>query len=164
VSEARDGAGLAAQHRLGASARAGARVAHWVGRGLFGLLYRVETPGRSYVPDRGPVILAVNHTAFLDGPLVVGVTPRPVHVLSKAELFHGPLGFLLRLIGQIPVRRDTADLAALGAGLDVLEHGGVLAVFPEGSRGRGDFTDMRDGLAWLAMRFCSRLRSELMRI
>jgi 1-acyl-sn-glycerol-3-phosphate acyltransferase len=98
------------------------------------------------------VILAVNHTAFLDGPLVVGVTKRPVHVFSKAELFHGPLGLALRAIGQIPVHRDTADLAALNAGLDVLAQGGVLAVFPEGSRGKGDFSDVRDGLAWLAMR------------
>jgi 1-acyl-sn-glycerol-3-phosphate acyltransferase len=104
------------------------------------------------VPRKGAVILAVNHTAFLDGPLVVGVTHRPVHVFSKAELFHGPLGLALRGIGQIPVHRDTADLAALTAGLDVLAHGGVLAVFPEGSRGKGDFSDMRDGLAWLAMR------------
>lgn len=137
---------------LGTRGRFGARVAMWVGRGLFGLGYRVETPGRSLVPRSGPVILAVNHTAFLDGPLVVGVTRRPVHVFSKAELFHGPLGFALRAIGQIPIHRDTADLAALNAGLDVLGHGGVLAVFPEGSRGKGDFSDIRDGLAWLAMR------------
>jgi len=139
-------------HAVGRGARAGARLASWVGKGLFGVGYRVATPGRDQVPRTGPVILAVNHTAFLDGPLVVGVTRRPVHVLSKAELFHGPLGLALRGIGQIPVHRDTADLAALTAGLDVLARGGVLAVFPEGSRGKGDFTDMRDGLAWLAMR------------
>ncbi len=139
-------------YELGRPARAGARVASWVGRVIFGLGYRVDAPGRRLVPRTGPVILAVNHTAFLDGPLVVGVTRRPVHVFSKAELFHGPLGLALRAIGQIPIRRDTADLAALGAGLDVLAHGGVLAVFPEGSRGKGDFTDVRDGLAWLAMR------------
>ncbi len=137
---------------VGPGARFGARVACWVGQALFGLGYRVDTPGRRLVPKSGPVILAVNHTAFLDGPLVVGVTKRPVHVFSKAELFHGPLGLALRAIGQIPVHRDTADLAALTAGLDVLARGGVLAVFPEGSRGKGDFSDMRDGLAWLAMR------------
>lgn len=146
------GSALAASHRVGPAARVGAKVAHVVGQVLFGVGYRVTTPGRELVPRRGPVILAVNHTAFLDGPLVVGVTGRPVHVFSKAELFYGPLGVALRLIGQIPVHRDSADRAALGAGLDVLEHGGVLAVFPEGSRGAGDFSDTRDGLAWLAMR------------
>lgn len=139
-------------YELGRTARAGARVASWVGRAIFGLGYRVDAPGRRLVPKAGPVILAVNHTSFLDAPLVIGVTGRPVHVLSKAELFHGPVGVALRSIGQIPVRRDTADLAALGAGLDVLATGGVLGVFPEGSRGSGDFTDVRDGLAWLAMR------------
>jgi 1-acyl-sn-glycerol-3-phosphate acyltransferase len=139
-------------HAVGPGARGGARLASWVGRALFGLGFRVQTPGRRLVPKRGPVILAVNHTAFLDAPLVVGVTGRPVHVFSKAELFHGPLGLALRGIGQIPIHRDTADLAALTAGLDVLAQGGVLAVFPEGSRGKGDFSDMRDGLAWIAMR------------
>ena len=143
---------LADDYRIGPAGRIGAKVAHVVGIGLFGTLYRVQTPGRRLVPRTGPVILAVNHTAFLDGPLVVAVTGRPVHVFSKAELFHGALGAALRGIGQIPVHRDTPDRAALGAGLDVLGRGGVLAVFPEGSRGRGDFTDMRDGLPWLAMR------------
>jgi 1-acyl-sn-glycerol-3-phosphate acyltransferase len=132
--------------------RIGAKVAQIVGIGLFGAAYRVSTPGREHVPKSGPVLLAVNHTAFIDGPLVVGVTGRPVHVLSKAELFHGVLGFALTSIGQIPVHRSTADRVALLTGLDVLGHGGVLAVFPEGSRGAGDFSDVRAGLAWLAMR------------
>jgi 1-acyl-sn-glycerol-3-phosphate acyltransferase len=130
----------------------GARVAHVVGIALFRSLYRVKTPGREHVPEAGPVLLAVNHTAFIDGPLVVGVAGRPVHVLSKAELFHGVLGFALRSIGQIPVHRASADREALLVGLDVLSKGGVLAVFPEGSRGAGDFTDVRAGLAWLALR------------
>ena len=132
--------------------RIGARVAHGVGIGLFHVAYRVRTPGREHVPARGPVLLAVNHTAFLDGPLVVGCSGRPVHVFSKAELFHGPLGFALTSIGQIPVHRDTADRAALLTGLDVLSRGGVLAVFPEGTRGAGDFAEVRAGLAWLALR------------
>jgi 1-acyl-sn-glycerol-3-phosphate acyltransferase len=132
--------------------RVGAKVAQIVGIGLFGAAYRVSTPGREHVPKTGPVLLAVNHTAFIDGPLVVGVTGRPVHVLSKAELFHGVLGFALTSIGQIPVHRATADRVALLTGLDVLSRGGVLAVFPEGSRGAGDFSDVRAGLAWLAMR------------
>lgn len=156
MTPARPAPGKAAPSKAGPAigpvGRGGARLASWVGRGLFGLGYRVDTPGRRLVPRTGPVILAVNHTAFLDGPLVVGVTRRPVHVFSKAELFHGALGVALRGIGQIPVHRDTADLAALSAGLDVLARGGVLAVFPEGSRGKGDFSDMRDGLAWVAMR------------
>lgn len=138
--------------QLTATTRVGARVGHGIGIGLFGIAYRTRTPGREHVPKKGPVLLAVNHTAFLDAPLVVSVTGRPVHVFSKAELFHGPLGVALRAIGHIPIHRDTADRAALLTGLEVLVHGGVLAVFPEGSRGRGDFADTRDGLAWLAMR------------
>jgi 1-acyl-sn-glycerol-3-phosphate acyltransferase len=146
------GAAPTSRPRLTPATRIGARVGHGIGIGLFGAGYRTRTPGRELVPRTGPVLLAVNHTAFLDAPLVVSVTGRPVHVFSKAELFHGPLGVALRAIGQIPIHRDTPDRTALLTGLEVLLQGGVLAVFPEGSRGKGDFSDTRDGLAWLAMR------------
>lgn len=152
MGEKSSAVGTRARFEVPLRGRIGARVAHGVGIGLFHTLYRVRTPGREHVPKHGPVLLAVNHTAFLDGPLVVGCTGRPVHVFSKAELFHGVLGFALTSIGQIPVHRDTADRAALLTGLDVLRRGGVLAVFPEGSRGAGDFADVRAGLAWLALR------------
>ena len=99
------------------------------------------------VPARGPVILAPNHTGFLDPPLLMGTSPRPIHCLAKREIFRGPLGWFLRSIGQIPIDRSGTDRTALTAALAV-----VLVVYPEGTRGSGDFADLRRGLAWLAVR------------
>jgi 1-acyl-sn-glycerol-3-phosphate acyltransferase len=98
------------------------------------------------------VILAPNHLGFIDGPLLFGVSPRPVHTLAKHEMFRGPVGWVLRTVGQIPVDRDQPDRTVLQAVLGVLAAGRVVAVYPEGTRGAGDFSELRPGLAWFALR------------
>jgi 1-acyl-sn-glycerol-3-phosphate acyltransferase len=114
--------------------------------------WRIRLHGTQYVPTGGPVILAGNHTGFLDGPLIVGLSPRPVHFMVKKEMFRGPLDPALRWLGQISVDRHATDRAAVVAALAVLEQGGVLGVFPEGTRSAGDFDTMHNGLAYFALR------------
>jgi 1-acyl-sn-glycerol-3-phosphate acyltransferase len=103
------------------------------------------------VPSSGPVILASNHVAILDGPVLVAAMARPVHGLVKKEMFRGPLGGALRRLGQIPLDRAAADVGALKAALAVLDRGDVLAIYPEGKRGPGDFTVIKPGVAYLAL-------------
>lgn len=98
------------------------------------------------------MILAVNHSHFVDGPMLMGTSPRPVHFLIKQEAFKGPLGSFLRGIGQIAVDRGSTDRAAVLGALGVLERGGVMGIFPEGTRGEGDFASLRSGLAYFAVR------------
>ncbi|WP_184830060.1 lysophospholipid acyltransferase family protein [Jiangella mangrovi] len=116
------------------------------------LLYRVTITGRENVPRTGPVILAPNHTGFLDAPLLMGTCPRPVHTLAKKELFKGPLGWLLHAVGQIPLDRNDPSRTMIESGIGVLDDGRILVVFPEGTRGAGDFSELRTGLAWFALR------------
>lgn len=75
-----------------------------------------------------------------------------MHFLIKKEAFVGPLGPFLEGIGQLKVDRDSTDRNAIGNALAVLEHGGVLGIFPEGTRGDGDFASLRAGLAYFAVR------------
>jgi 1-acyl-sn-glycerol-3-phosphate acyltransferase len=98
------------------------------------------------------VILAVNHAHNVDGPMVMGVAPRPAHFLIKKEAFIGPLGTFLDAIGQVKVDRSGADRTAITRALGVLGQGGVLGIFPEGTRGDGDFASLRAGLAYFAVR------------
>jgi 1-acyl-sn-glycerol-3-phosphate acyltransferase len=104
------------------------------------------------IPATGPLILAGNHTHNLDGPMLIGTCPRPVHFLVKKEAFIGPLDPFLRSIGQLRVDRSGADRTAVTTALGVLERGGVLGIFPEGSRGEGEFAELRSGLAYFAVR------------
>jgi 1-acyl-sn-glycerol-3-phosphate acyltransferase len=97
------------------------------------------------------VLLAGNHSGFLDGPIVMIMLPRPSAFLVKSEIYAGPLRFVLNFARQIPVYRGTPDRTALGSGLGVLRNGGVLGVFPEGTRGSGDLTTIQHGIGYLAL-------------
>lgn len=125
-----------------------ARRAGWL---LFRLLFRLEVHGQEQVPRTGPVLLAVNHSSALDGPLVFATCPRPVAFLVKAELYVGPMVRLFGWFQQIPVRRGRPDRQALREGLAVLAAGGVLGICPEGTRGSGQFDAIRPGVAYFAL-------------
>ena len=127
-------------------------VSRGVGRRLNRTLARVIGTG---TVRAGAVLLAVNHTALVDGPLIPGVLPRPVAFLVGAEVFRGPLGPLPRRTGQIPVRRGTVESAPLRAAPGVLAAGGIggiVGVFAEGTRREGEVTQIRHGIAYLAVR------------
>ncbi|MEZ5169168.1 MAG: lysophospholipid acyltransferase family protein [Acidimicrobiia bacterium] len=112
-----------------------ARNVFW-GPLTFGLRWTIE--GAHTIPEHGPVILASNHTSYLD-PLVLAFLAdrryRRVRFLAKEELFDKRgLGPLLRGVRQIPVRRGTSDAAAaLQPAVDELLRGECVAVFPEGT-------------------------------
>ncbi len=103
------------------------------------------------VPSHGPVIVAANHIGVLDGPLLAAFAPRPVHALTKQEMFTGRAGRFLRGSGQIPVDRYAADPRAVRTSLRVLRDGGAVGVFPEGTRGDGELRTFHHGAAYLAL-------------
>ncbi|WP_245613858.1 lysophospholipid acyltransferase family protein [Knoellia sinensis] len=123
----------------------------YVGRTLVSTLYAAEAHGRDRVPTTGPVILAANHTGYLDGAVVFGLAPRPAHFLVLASTFELGVGPLLHLTGQIPLEQGHGDRAALTSALAVLQRGGAIGIFPEGGRGRGDLAQAEKGVAWLAL-------------
>ncbi|MFF7490909.1 lysophospholipid acyltransferase family protein [Streptomyces luteogriseus] len=130
----------------------GAEVGRRIGVGLMYGLWKPRVLGAWRVPASGPVIFAVNHAHNIDGPMVMGVAPRPTHFLIKKEAFIGPLDPFLLGIGQVKVDRTTTDRTAITQALGVLAEGGVLGIFPEGTRGEGDFASLRAGLAYFAVR------------
>ncbi len=127
------------------------RWARRVGRFLARVVWDTEIRGVEHVPASGPVVVVANHLGLMDGPLLVGALPRPTAVLVRAGMFVGPLGWLLRRSGQIPVHDEDGGRSALVAARAHLGAGGVVTVFPEGSRGKGDAADARAGAAWLAV-------------
>jgi 1-acyl-sn-glycerol-3-phosphate acyltransferase len=130
----------------------GAAVGRRLGIGIIRGAWRPRVLGAWRIPDQGPVIVAGNHSHAVDGPVLMGTTPRPVHFLIKQEAFVGPLGGFLRSIGQLSVDRESTDRAAVSDALAVLAGGGVLGIFPEGTRAGGDFAALRGGLAYFALR------------
>jgi 1-acyl-sn-glycerol-3-phosphate acyltransferase len=119
---------------------------------LLRIVFRVRVVGAEHLPATGPVLVAGNHTGFLDGPIVFMMLPRPSSFLVKSELYSGPWAKVLAFARQIPVRRGSPDSTALRRALEVLEGGGVLGVFPEGTRGEGRLESVQHGIGYLALR------------
>ena len=118
---------------------------------LLRLYFRLRLSGTEHLPVSGPVLVAGNHSGFLDGPIVMITLSRPSSFLVKSELYKGPLKHVLNFARQIPIYRGTPDRAGLGAGLEVLAGGGVLGMFPEGTRGNGDLASIQHGIGYLAL-------------
>lgn len=116
-------------------------MAYWVLKALLSpilfLFWRVKVEGRQHVPQRGPVILAPNHTSFCDSLFLPLVLQRRVTFVAKAEYFDSwKTAWFFRAAGQIPMRREggSASERALAAAREVLEAGQVLGIYPEGTR------------------------------
>jgi len=102
------------------------------------LAYCIEVDGIERVPD-GPSIVAANHRSFMDSVFLALVVDRPVSFLAKAEYFdRRRTAWIFRSTGQIPLQRGSPMGArrALDAAVDVLAEGGVVGIYPEGTRSR----------------------------
>lgn len=123
-------------------------------RAVLRLAFGFTVTGRHHEPRTGPVIVVCNHLSDLD-PLVIGsALRRPVSYMAKEELFRVPLlRWWIRACGAFPVRRGEADRQAVRTALEVLHRGGVLVMFPEGTRGRTrTLRPPEPGAAMLALR------------
>jgi 1-acyl-sn-glycerol-3-phosphate acyltransferase len=128
--------------------RRGQRLARAVVH-VFGNVHRTGLAG---IPASGPTVLAINHRSVLDGPLVFGVVARPVACLIKSEAFVPGLRALLVGTGQIEVNRARVDPVPVRLCLQILRAGGVVGIFPEGSRGDGTVATVRPGVGYFALR------------
>jgi 1-acyl-sn-glycerol-3-phosphate acyltransferase len=105
-------------------------------KGLTGILCRVNDAQLAQVPDRGPLILIINHVNFLEAPVIFPrLQPRPMTGFAKAETWDNlALRLLADLWDAIPIQRGEADVAAMRRALAALEAGYILIVAPEGTR------------------------------
>lgn len=115
---------------------------------VVGPLARTLLPCRStgleHVPRSGPVIFASSHQSLVDPVILVAALRRPVHFLGKVEfldypvvgrIFRGPLGPHFA-VGRWEGQSDR-NQAALDGARRLLESGGALGIYPEGSRAEG---------------------------
>lgn len=122
------------------------RVAMW-------LVYRLRCRNRARIPRSGPALYVSNHQSHLDPP-IVGCLTGPLACLARADLLTVPFwGPVMHQIGAIPIDRDRGDAGAMRAALEVLQAGGRVLVFPEGTRTRdGSIGTFRPGLLVLVKR------------
>lgn len=118
---------------------------------LFKILLRLEVSGTENIPARGPLVIASNHLSLLDPPVLGTAATRKVNFMAKQELFVPILGDIYKALGAFPVKRGGADRNAIKHGLDILQRGDVLAIFPEGTRSKtGNLGKTEPGALMLA--------------
>lgn len=106
---------------------------------LIFVLFRPKVVGRENIPKEGPLVLAGNHTKWLDPPTLCAVVKRrQVHFLAKIELFSGPVSIITKGMGAIPVNRKVHDSGALNSAIVALKKGLCIGIFPEGTINRTD--------------------------
>lgn len=125
-------------------------------KALLRILCAVDASALERLPRSGPYMIVVNHVNFLEVPLIYSfLQPRATFSLVKEETWRNPLiGALATLWHAIPIKRGSADFAALGAAKRVFEEGKILIVAPEGTRtGTGVLKKAHGGAALLAHRY-----------
>ena len=78
---------------------------------------------------------------------------RPLHFVAKVELFDKRWqGWLLSRLGAFPIRRGESDTEAMTTARMILERGGAVCIFPEGTRIRaGSLAEPKRGMGRLAL-------------
>ena len=121
-------------------------------RTLFQILFGFRQLGLENVPMDGPAIIASNHQSNLDPPVVGTGIKRACHFFAKKELFDKfILGPAIVGFNSIPVRRGVYDPVSLERAVKALKDGGLLIMFPEGTRDDGkSFLPAKPGVGFLA--------------
>ncbi|HSN93188.1 MAG TPA: lysophospholipid acyltransferase family protein [Anaeromyxobacteraceae bacterium] len=114
--------------------------------------WRLRVEGRW--PAGGPFVVVANHQSILD-ILLLSRLPREMKWVAKASLFAVPwAGWMLRLSGDIPVRRGDPESGgeALARARAYLDRGVSVMLFPEGTRSTtGDLLPFKTGAFRLAL-------------
>ena len=97
--------------------------------------FRLRASGLEHIPRNGGFVLASNHASNLDPwPLGLPLYPRQLHFMAKAELYNPVLRPILDGTRAFPVHRGKRDAEAFRTAVRLAQAGGVVAMFPEGTR------------------------------
>ena len=122
-------------------------------RTFFRLFFRIDRSELAKVPQAGPLLMMVNHTSNLEGPMLYAfLQPRPLHALAKQELWEQKfMAYLMNMWKSIPVDRQNMGRSTMDACFKVLEDRHILAIAPEGTRSKdGNLQEGKGGVAFIA--------------
>lgn len=101
------------------------------------IIFRFEIIGKEKIPKDKNFIIFANHIALTDPIFLAFAVGRKkqVHFMAKEELFknHKFFGGLLSKLGAFSINRDVG-IEGINTAIDLVKNGGILGMFPEGTR------------------------------
>lgn len=104
---------------------------------LLKIIFKPKVIGKENIPETGALIVAGNHKNAVDPTMVMSSTNRVVHYMAKEELFKGIHGLIFEKMGLIKVSRKKVNPKAVIKAEKILNDGGTIGIFPEGTRNKG---------------------------
>lgn len=114
------------------------KLFRWMMLVLGRILWGFTVHGAEKVPRKGALVVAANHSQYLDPVYVCMAIPRRVQWMGKKELFAFPFRAFFYFIGTFPVDRQGDSRAGLRTALNFLARGWTLGIFPEGTHRTGE--------------------------
>lgn len=105
-------------------------------RVLFKLYYNPKMINKEFIPKEGSIVITCNHKHLFDQCLTIMATKRPINYMAKKEYFESKLACFFKFVGCIPVDRSKKDENSKRIALSILNNGGAIGIFPEGTRNR----------------------------
>lgn len=103
-------------------------------RPFYLLKFHPTINGKENIPKKGPIIICGNHEHVMDQCSLLISTRRIIRYLAKDEYFKGEKAWFFKAVGCISVDRSIHDEEAKGKAIDILNQGGCVGLFPEGTR------------------------------
>jgi len=124
---------------------------HTVGL-IFRAKFHPKYKGLDNVPEHGAYIIASNHREALDPIMISLGVKRQIAYMAKEELFSKKIvSWFLRKLGAFPISRGKADMGAIKHFENVIEEGGIVGIFIEGTRSKDDqFLPPKNGVSLIA--------------
>jgi cytidylate kinase len=117
------------------------------------IVNNIKVLGLKNVPKTGGLVIASNHASYLDPPAIgCFCRMRTIHFMARDTLFRNLLlGWHLRRVGVIPLDRERGgDLKAIKTAIQLLQGGGAISLFPEGTRSPdGELQEPKPGIGFL---------------
>ena len=122
---------------------------------LFKTFLPVKYHNRERLGAEPPYVLIGNHSSLMDPVIMgVGVPKHQVRFIGKKELWKNKIvAWLFNDMKMIPVDRHNSDMEAMRACMRVTREGGILGIFPEGTRHhKGLMEELESGVGLIALR------------
>lgn len=118
------------------------------------IFFRIRIVGEENIPKEGGCIICANHSSNWDPVYLVVLLSRRFYFMAKAEIFKIPvIGWVVKKIGMIPVKRNGSDISAVRTAISMLKEGKGLGIFPSGTRVKNDDgADAKAGVAFIAVK------------